>query len=188
MNADQIFDDALNNVKNTTRIRMRLDPLRLDDMVTQKIVVHDITIRNLLSLERQGPALISSSRQNLTMDAGLAFRNVVVEAKFRLKREPRVLRIRGSVSAILERLVAKIRLYANILAGTVALVYFEVTELGHLRVTNLTGAGALNKLARTLTQRFLIDRNLEKIRQVIQKRGREAIEQTLRGTNLSSLL
>lgn len=41
-NADQILDDALNNVKNTTRIRMRLDPLRLDDMVTQKIVVHDV--------------------------------------------------------------------------------------------------------------------------------------------------
>lgn len=38
------------------------------------------------------------------------------------------------------------------------LAHFEVKELGRLRIVKLTGAGALNRVAKTLAQLLLIDR------------------------------
>ncbi|OQR77231.1 hypothetical protein BIW11_07243 [Tropilaelaps mercedesae] len=185
---DKFLDDLLNNAKNMARIRTQLDPLRLDDVEMRRIVLYDITIQNLLSLERCGPAELSSSRQNITMDTTLAVHDVVIRAKFRLKREVRILRPRGSISAIIEHLLARIRVHVNLFEGTMTLVLFEVTQLGHLRIIKVTGIGAFNKIAQRLAQRIIINGNREKIRKAIEGRGREAIEQALRQADITSLI
>lgn len=84
------------------------------DLIYPILPVAQITVHNLLSLQRQGPAVVSSRIQNVTMKVALAFSNVIVEAKFRLKRELRVLHPRASVAAIVDRIIANVSLHANV--------------------------------------------------------------------------
>lgn len=73
-----------------------------------------ITIYNLLDVERRGPAVLSSHGQKVRLEAALIFKDVIFKAKFRLKRKRRILRPRGSITAIMEHLVANVSLHANV--------------------------------------------------------------------------
>ncbi|XP_028968819.1 uncharacterized protein LOC114828521 [Galendromus occidentalis] len=176
--ADVFLDNVLTNLKNDTEVREMLDPLRVDDVQLKQFEFYNITIHNLLSLLRKGPATTQNRLGGIILTATLEVNSVTIHIDY--IRQKRLLRLRGDILAQIERITFSLKVSANVLSGKVALKDFEVIDLGQVRLQRITGVTpVLNKLAEVLLQRLLVDRNRDRIRQAIQEKGREALENAL---------